>query len=131
MSENVGSLHLQHNGAVAEAFGAVPVSLVNKHLGLCRYVSGTGVLLPGQIRIGAPVTLCYAQYLFDSPSQLQRRPGLSHKYRFCHASQFGTCIRSSVQIPGTCCGLSCGYFWCMGDSFDADGGLFALSWPVI
>ncbi|XP_010139336.1 PREDICTED: CREB-regulated transcription coactivator 1, partial [Buceros rhinoceros silvestris] len=27
VSENLGSLHLQHNGALAEAFGAVPVSL--------------------------------------------------------------------------------------------------------
>lgn len=43
MSENLGSLHLQHNGALAEAFGAVPVSLVNKYLGLCEYVFRTGV----------------------------------------------------------------------------------------
>lgn len=44
VSEHLGSLHLQHNGALAEAFGAVPVSLVNKYLGLCKYVFRTGVL---------------------------------------------------------------------------------------
>lgn len=38
---------LQHNGALAEAFGAVPVSLVNKFLGLCKYVFRTGPVCPG------------------------------------------------------------------------------------
>lgn len=109
VSENFGSLHLQHNGALAEAFGAVPVSLVNKYLGLCKYVFRTGVLFA---QVDTYFSTCYtffwyAQYLFDSPSQLQRSYGLSHKYRFCHASQFGTCIIIPVQTPRTCCGLSC------------------------
>lgn len=38
---------LQHNGALAETFGAVPVSLVNKFLGLCKYVFRTGGVCPG------------------------------------------------------------------------------------
>ncbi|POI32187.1 hypothetical protein CIB84_004061, partial [Bambusicola thoracicus] len=37
-------LPFQHNGALAETFGAVPVSLVNEYLGLCKYVFRTGVL---------------------------------------------------------------------------------------
>lgn len=71
VSENLGSLHLQHNGALAEAFGAVPVSLVNKYLGLCKYVFRTGVLFA---QVDTYFSTCYtfsgmhSIYLIHRPS---------------------------------------------------------------
>lgn len=69
---------LQHNGALAEAFGAVPVSLVNKFLGLCKYVFRTGPVCPGG-------------YVFLHTRPALPRTGfiwfhLHQLHRFCHTN---------------------------------------------
>lgn len=68
VSEHLCFFDLQHNGALAEAFGAVPVSLVNKYLGLCKYVFRTGPVCPGGYVFQHTCSAVHRIYLIHLPA---------------------------------------------------------------